>query len=139
MVGACFFGRAPTAVVSSIEHGSPGTRDTEQAVSDNLELACSIIASGERGDMMPDEWSQNAHPEIDLVVVDGPEPSSHAGPADAGPSVEAFLDLWDDYRVEAEEYGELDDKRVLVLTRQSGRPDPSPRSTLACLITAIES
>ena len=90
-------------------------------MSENLNLVRSILAAWERGEMMPDEWSENAHPEIELVVVGGPEPSSHTGPADAAPSVKAFLNLWDDYRVEAEEYRELDDERVLVLTRQSGR------------------
>jgi hypothetical protein len=32
-----------------------------------------------------------------------------------------FLSAWEEYRVEAEEYRELDDERVLVLTRNTGR------------------
>jgi hypothetical protein len=32
-----------------------------------------------------------------------------------------FLSAWDDLRVQADEYRELDSERVLVLTRQSGR------------------
>ena len=87
---------------------------------ENLELVRSILASWERGDLTPRQWSEWAHPDIEFVVVGGPEPSSHLGP-DAAPHIEAFLNLWDEYRVEAEEYRELDDERVLVLTRQSGR------------------
>jgi len=90
-------------------------------MSDNLDLVRSILASWERGEMISDQWSEWAHPEIEMVVVGGPEPSSHTGLADAAPSIEAFLNLWDDYRVKADEYRELDDERVLVLTSQSGR------------------
>src|SRR6516225_1230816 len=32
-----------------------------------------------------------------------------------------FLSAWADYSIEAEEYRELDDERVLVLTRRGGR------------------
>jgi len=67
------------------------------------------------------EWATWAHPQIEIVVIGGPEPSSHVGLADATPHIEAFLNLWDDYRVEAETYRELDDERVLVLTRQNAR------------------
>ena len=70
---------------------------------------------------MPEQWSHWADPEIEFVTVGGPEPSSHSGLAEAGPRIEAFLDLWEDYRVQADEYRELDGERVLVLTRQGGR------------------
>jgi ketosteroid isomerase-like protein len=90
-------------------------------VSENLELVRSILASWERGEMRSAEWSDWADPQIELVTVGGPEPSRHIGLADAEPDLEAFLDAWEDYRVEAEEYRELDDERILVLTRQSGR------------------
>ena len=32
-----------------------------------------------------------------------------------------FLSAWEDYRAEVEEYRELDDERILVLHRRSGR------------------
>ncbi len=88
---------------------------------ENLELVRSILAFWERGDMSLSKWAERAHPEIEITVVGGPEPSSHRGLGDATPDIDAFLSLWDDYRVEAEEYRELDDERVLVLTHQSGR------------------
>jgi ketosteroid isomerase-like protein len=90
-------------------------------VSENLELVRSILAAWERGDLTPAQWSEWAHPEVEIVVIGGPEPSSHVGSSDAEPHIEAFLNLWEDYRVEAEDYLELDDERVLVLTRQTGR------------------
>ncbi len=91
------------------------------AMSENLDVVRAVVACWERGGLLPEQWSRWAHPEIELVTVGGPEPSTHTGAGDAGPRIEAFLDVWEDYRVEAEEYRELDDERVLVLTRQSGR------------------
>jgi ketosteroid isomerase-like protein len=105
-------------------------------VSANLDLVRSVVASWERGDMMADEWSEWAHPDVEFVTVGGPEPSSHTGLADAAPRIESFLSLWEEYRVEAEEYRELDHERILVLTRQSGRGKSSgietwqPRATV---------
>ena len=105
-------------------------------MSANLDLVRSILASWERGDMMADEWSEWAEPDIEFVTIGGPEPSSHTGLADAAPRIESFLSLWEDYRVEAEEYRELDHECILVLTRQSGRGKSSgieirqPRASL---------
>jgi ketosteroid isomerase-like protein len=105
-------------------------------MSANLDLVRSVLASWERGDMMADEWSEWAQPDIEFVTVGGPEPSSHTSLADAEPRIESFLSLWEDYRVEAEEYRELDHERILVLTRQSGRGKSSgiemrqPRASL---------
>ena len=90
-------------------------------MSENLDLVRSILACWERGELRPEQWSGWADPEIEFVTVGGPEPSSHTGLGDAGPPIEAFLDVWEDYRVAAEGYRELDSERVLVLTRQSGR------------------
>ena len=90
-------------------------------MSANLDLVHSILASWERGELTPEQWSEWADPEMEFVVVGGPEAGSYVGAAEAGPRIEAFLNLWEDYRVEAEEYRELDDERVLVLTRQTGR------------------
>ena len=102
---------------------------------ENLDLVRAILACWERGEITSPEWSEWAHPEVEIVIVGGPEPSSHVGIA-AAPHIDAFLELWDDYRVEAEAYRELDEERVLVLTRQiatgktSGVEIRQPRATL---------
>jgi hypothetical protein len=44
-----------------------------------------------------------------------------AGPADTAEGAHEWLSAWEDFRFDAEEYRELDDERVLVLTRFSGR------------------
>ena len=43
------------------------------------------------------------------------------GLAGAREGVRDWLRAWEDFRIQAEEYRELDDERVLVLTRASGR------------------
>ena len=90
-------------------------------MSENLEVVRSILGCWERGELRPGQWSGWADPEIEFVTVGGPEPSRHAGLVEAGPPIEAFLEVWEGYRVKAEEYRELDSERVLVLTRQGGR------------------
>ena len=78
----------------------------------------SIVAAHERGDYSATEW---AHPEIEYVIADGPSPGSWRGLAGMAGAVREFLNAWDECRVEADEYRELDDQRVLVLTHRSGR------------------
>jgi ketosteroid isomerase-like protein len=84
----------------------------------NVELVRSILAATERGDYSSTKW---AHPEIEFVVVDGPTPGSWKGVAGMAEGIRSFLSTWENYRVEAEEFRELDDERVLVLIRRSGR------------------
>ena len=81
-------------------------------MSANLELVRSIYADHERGDFRSTEW---AHPEIEYVVVGGPEPGRWTGLAGMAASFRNFLTSWDDFRIEPEEYRALDDERVLVL------------------------
>jgi ketosteroid isomerase-like protein len=93
-------------------------RDTAVVASANLRLARSIFAAWERGDFGSNEW---ADPEIELVFADGPQRTSWKG---VGAMRKAFFDFlrnWDDWRALAEEYRELDEERVLVLLRNTGR------------------
>jgi ketosteroid isomerase-like protein len=87
-------------------------------VSANLDLVCSIYADWERGDYSSTEW---AHPESETVMADGPAPGSWTGPAGTAAALRDVTSAWEDWYAGAEEYRELDDERVLVLTRRGGR------------------
>ena len=76
-----------------------------------------MFASFGRGDFSSSEW---AHPEIEFVLVEGPEPGSWTGVAGMRESWRGWLGAWEDVRFEAEEYRELDDGRVLVLVHVTG-------------------
>jgi hypothetical protein len=83
----------------------------------NLDLVRSIFAACERGDFSSTEW---AHPEIEFVIADGAEPGSWSGVtgmAKPGATGSPF----EDARIEADQYGELDGERVLVLCDSRGR------------------
>ena len=87
-------------------------------MSRNLDLVRSIYADWERGDFSSVEW---ADPEIEYVYADGPAPGTWTGLSELADSARHFLRGWAEYRALADEYRELDDERVLVLTRRSGR------------------
>ena len=84
----------------------------------NVELLRSIFAGWERGEFAGSEW---AHPEIEYVEVGGPQPGEWEGVGQMKAAWAAFLRAWDEFRIEAEQYQVLDDERVLVLVRPSGR------------------
>jgi ketosteroid isomerase-like protein len=84
----------------------------------NLDLVRSIFAPWERGDFSSVEW---AHPEIEYVVADGVQPGIWMGVTSMVERWSDGLTVWDDLRVNADEYRELDDERVLVIVRRSGR------------------
>jgi ketosteroid isomerase-like protein len=84
----------------------------------NLDIVRSIYAAWERGDFGSVEW---AHPEIEWVIADGPEPSRWTGLAGLAAGWREYLSVWEEYRTEAHEYRELDDERVLVLVDVSAR------------------
>jgi ketosteroid isomerase-like protein len=88
----------------------------------NLELVRSIAAAWERGCYSSVEW---AHPEIEFVIADGPEPGRSTGLPGLAPMLLDFQNVWQEYHSEAVEYRELDDERVLVLTYASGRAKAS--------------
>src|SRR5436309_10075278 len=89
--------------------------DTEPV---NLELVRSIHAAWERGDWSSAEW---AHPEIEYVIADGPAPGRWTGLHGLAEGWRSILSAWEDFRLDAEEYRELDDERVFVLHRWAGR------------------
>jgi len=84
----------------------------------NLDLVHSIVAAWERGDFGSADW---AHPEIEYVIDGGPEPGSWTGLAGMAAGARGILDAWEELRVEADEYRELDAARVLVFARLTGR------------------
>jgi ketosteroid isomerase-like protein len=84
----------------------------------NLDLVRSIYADWERGEFSSAEWADR---EIEFVLADGPEPGSHRGIAAMADAWSSRLSPFDDYRVTAGEYRELDEERILVFLRQYGR------------------
>jgi ketosteroid isomerase-like protein len=84
----------------------------------NVDLLRSLYAAWEGGDWSSAEW---ADPEIEFVGADGPDPFSVRGIDRLAEAWAEFLQTWEDYRVKAEEYRELDDERVLVFIRIGGR------------------
>jgi ketosteroid isomerase-like protein len=87
-------------------------------MSENLDLVRSIYADWERGDFDSAEW---AHPEIEYVGADGPAPGSWRGLAGMAESYGEWLSAWEDFRIEAEDYREIDDERVLAFAVFSAR------------------
>lgn len=87
--------------------------------SGNMELVRSIYTAWERGDFASTEW---AHPEIEWwITPDGPSPAEGVGVSAMAQAWGDFLGAWENYRVVADEYRELDAERVLVLLHLVGR------------------
>ena len=86
--------------------------------SGNLDLVRSIYADWERGAFNSADW---AHPEIELVYADGPDPGSWKGKAKMAEALRNILSAWEEVRAHADEYRELGDERVLVLDHRSAR------------------
>jgi ketosteroid isomerase-like protein len=87
-------------------------------MSENLDLVRALYAAWERGDFSSREW---AHPQIEFINADGPAPGRWIGYAGMAQGWGDFLSAWGEYRIEAEDYRELDDQRVLALVHQGGR------------------
>jgi len=85
---------------------------------ENVAIVRSVFAAPERGDFSDAGW---AHPEIEYVIVDGPEPTSYKGLAGLAQAMRDMLSPWERYRGNVDEYRELEAERVLVLTHASGR------------------
>ena len=86
--------------------------------SENLELVRSIWAAWECGNFSSTDW---AHPEIEYVTVDGPSPGIWTQRAGLAEGWREFLSAWEEFRVRADEYRELDAERILVPGTFSGR------------------
>jgi ketosteroid isomerase-like protein len=87
-------------------------------VSANLDLVRSIYPAWERGDFSSAEW---AHPEIEFMFVGGPASGSWTGLAGMAEGFRDFVSAWEEFRVEPDEFHELDSERVLVFSHFSGR------------------
>ena len=87
-------------------------------MSKNLELVRSILAEWEHGDFRSVHW---AHPQIEYAIADEPGARSGRGIEAMSRKWSEFLSAWDNYRVEAREYRELDGGRVLVALTPKGR------------------
>ena len=88
----------------------------------NLDLVRSIYAAWERGDYSSTDW---ADPEIEYGTADGPAPGGVTGVPAMAAVTRDWMSVWQEWRVEADKYRELDDERVLVLVRYSGRGQAS--------------
>ena len=85
---------------------------------ENVDLVRSICAPWEGGDFDSAEW---AHPEVEYVIADGPAAGRWVGLAGLAEGWRSFLDAWQGFRAEAEDYVEIDDERVLVPRHNTGR------------------
>ncbi len=85
---------------------------------ENVAIVRSICAAWDRGDYSSAGW---AHPEIELEATEGPAPGKWSGLTGMAEGWRVWLEAWEDFRQEAVEYRELDDERVLVFFRFSGR------------------
>ena len=86
-------------------------------MSANLDFVRSIYADWECGDFSRSDW---ADPQIEYVIVGGPEPGESTGLAGMAKAWRNVLRTMDDYRSLLDECLEIDAERVLVLVHRSG-------------------
>jgi hypothetical protein len=84
----------------------------------NVELVRSIYAEWERGDFSSSGW---AHPTIEHADADGPLGGATGELSDIGQGVREFLAEWEDFRLVADRFHEVDAERVLALDHRVGR------------------
>ena len=87
-------------------------------MTENVRLVRSILADWENGDFRSVAW---ADPQIEYAIADEPGSRVGTGVAAMASIWREFLSAWDGYHVQAQEYRELDEERVLVELRPRGR------------------
>ena len=70
------------------------------------------------GDWTSVDW---ADPEIEYEIADGPAPGRWTGLRGLEEGWRNILGAWENFRIEADEYRQLDAERILVFHRWSGR------------------
>jgi ketosteroid isomerase-like protein len=91
-------------------------------MSENLDLVRSIYGDWERGDFSRADW---ADAEVEFVSTGGLEDGSWKGLTAIGGAWRDILSAWNNMRVYAEEYREIDGERVFVLMHTHGRGEAS--------------
>jgi ketosteroid isomerase-like protein len=87
-------------------------------MSENLDVVRSIYAEWKRGDFSSSDW---AHADIEYTDTGGPLAGKTGALNRVGQGLREFLSEWEDFRLVADSYRELDDERVLVLDHRAGR------------------
>jgi ketosteroid isomerase-like protein len=85
---------------------------------ENLDLVRSIYTAWERGDFSSAEWAAS---DIEFAIADGTDPGVWTGIAGLAVAWREVLSVWDDLRMEVDDYRRLDDERVLALPTWTGR------------------
>ena len=83
-----------------------------------MALIRSIYEAWERDDYSSTAWADS---DIEFVIADGPDPGSWRGVSGMTDGWRALLSSWNGYRLEVEEYRELDAERILVFVQLGGR------------------
>ena len=86
-------------------------------MSENLDLVRSIYADWERGEFDSADW---AHPEIEWVSADGPDPGTWTGMTEMAEQFRAWLRLWEGFRLTADRYRQVGAEKVIVHDHLTG-------------------